>query len=91
VGWDGKQLTFKLNDEVATYIPVGTISPPSRDAKGMSTLVYQPDGNEATIEAYFDDVMISVISCPGTNADPLPVGLGMLAPRGEHVVAGSFR
>ena len=91
VGWDGKQLTFKLNDEVATYIPVGTISPPSRDAKGMSTLVYQPDGNEATIEAYFDDVMISVVSCPGTNADPLRVGLGMLTPRGEHVVAGSFR
>ena len=59
LGWDGRQITFKLNNEVATYIPTGTIDPPNRHWKGISTLVYQPNGNEATIEALFDDVMVS--------------------------------
>jgi len=59
LGWDGRQITFKLNDEGATYIPVGTIDPPNQHWKGISTLVYQPNGHEATIEGVFDDVMVS--------------------------------
>ena len=70
VGWDGKQFTFKLNDEVATYIPVGTIAPPNQHGKGISTLVYHADGNEATIEALFDDVMVSAIAGPDISASP---------------------
>ena len=75
--WDGKQFTFKLNDEVATYVPVGTIGPPNQHGKGISTLVYRPDGNEATIEALFDDVMVSAIASPGVSANPQLVDLGI--------------
>ena len=82
--WDGKQFTFKLNDEVATYVPVGTIGPPNQHGKGISTLVYRPDGNEATIEALFDDVMVSAIASPGVSANPQLVDLGILAPGGSR-------
>ena len=82
--WDGKQFTFKLNDEVATYVPVGTIGPPNQHGKGISTLVYRPDGNEATIEALFDDVMVSAIASPDVSANPQLVDLGILAPGGSR-------
>ena len=70
VGWDGKQFTFKLDDEVATFVPFGAIGPPNQHGKGISTLVYHPGGNEATVEALFDDVMVSAISCPAISAGP---------------------
>ena len=82
--WDGKQFTFKLNDEVATYVPVGTIGPPNQHGKGISTLVYRPDGNEATIEALFDDVMVSASASPDVSANPQLVDLGTLAPGGSR-------
>jgi len=59
LGWDGRQITFKVNNEVATYIPTGTVAPPNRHWKGISTLVHHPNGNEATMEALFEDVMVS--------------------------------
>ena len=83
MGWDGKQFIFKLNDEVATYVPVGTIDPPNQHGKGISTLVYHADGNEATIEAIFDDVMVSSISCPAISANPQLIDLGIVPPGGS--------
>jgi len=84
LGWDGRQITFKLNDEVATYIPVGTIDPPNRDWKAISTLVYQPNGNEATIEALFDDVMVNAAS--GSKNRPSPQNFLLLLLEGEGKV-----
>jgi hypothetical protein len=83
VGWDGKQFTFKLNDEAATYIPVGTIDPPNRHGKGISTLVYRADGNEATVEALFDDVIVSAVSCPDVSAGPQSIDHGIVSPGGS--------
>jgi hypothetical protein len=83
LGWDGRQITFKLNDEVATYIPVGTIDPPNRHWKGISTLVYQPNGSEAIIEALFDDVMVSAASCPDITVDPQLIDFGIVSPGGS--------
>jgi hypothetical protein len=81
--WDGRQFTFKLNDEVATYIPVRTIGPPNQQGKGISTLVYHADGNEAIIEALFDDVMVSAIACPGIDERPQSIDLGIVSPEGS--------
>ena len=82
VGWDGKQFTFKLGDEVATYRPGGTIGPPNQHGKAISTLVYRADGNDATIEALFDDVMVSAVSCPGISASPQLIDPGIGSPGG---------
>ena len=84
LGWDGRQITFKLNNEVATYIPTGTIDPPNRHWKGISTLVYQPNGNEATIEALFDDVMVNAAS--GSKNRPSPQNFLLLLLEGEGKV-----
>jgi hypothetical protein len=58
LGWDGSQFTFKINDEVADYIPITTINSPNLPWKYIGTQILNPAGKEATIEALFDDAVV---------------------------------
>lgn len=58
LGWDGKQFTFKIDNEEAWYTPVTSVNPPNIPWKEIGTRVWNPAGKEATIEALFDDVWV---------------------------------
>jgi len=63
LAWDGWQFTFKIGNEVAYYVPETGVYPPNNPWKALETSVYynctDPTGKEASIEALFDDVMVS--------------------------------
>lgn len=59
LGWDGSQITFKVNKETAFYIPENIVNPPNLPWKEIGTRTLSPSGKESTIEALFDDVMVS--------------------------------
>jgi hypothetical protein len=57
--WDGRKFTFQLDDEVAYYTPATSINPTRYPWKGLVTRVKNPTGQEAVIEALFDDVVVT--------------------------------
>jgi len=62
LGWNGNQLTFRIDNEATFYTPTTTIKPSNKPWKMIGTQIYNPSGKEATIEALFDDVMVSVFN-----------------------------
>ncbi len=59
LGWDGSQITFKIDNESASYTPVTSTHPPNIQSKEITTRIRDLAGKEATIEALFDDVMVN--------------------------------
>jgi len=59
LGWNGSQLTFRIDNEVAFYTPSLPINPPNNPYKIIGTQIYNPSGKEATIEALFDNVIVN--------------------------------
>lgn len=59
VGWDGTRLTFRFEGEEASYTPGTPIHPPNVPARTVGNRIYNPAGNEAFIEAYFDDLVVN--------------------------------
>jgi hypothetical protein len=82
LGWDGWQFTFKIGNEVAYYVPETGIYPANNPWKALDTQVYynctDPTGKEATVEALFDDVMVSG---PLLSASPASYNFGNLIAR----------
>jgi hypothetical protein len=62
LGWDGNRFTFKINGEGAHYTPTTCIFPPNTPWKTIGTRISNNVAKEATIEALFDDVMVTVVS-----------------------------
>lgn len=59
LGWDGTQITFKINDELAHYTPTGPINPSKIKWKEISTRIWNANGKEAVVESLLDDVRIN--------------------------------
>jgi hypothetical protein len=63
LGWDGIKFTFKIDNEVAYYEPETGVYPPNNPWRSIETQINynpgDPTGKEATMEALFDDVMVS--------------------------------
>jgi hypothetical protein len=82
LGWDGWQFTFKINNEVAYYVPETGVYPANNPWKALETQVYynctDPTGKEATVEALFDDVMVSG---PLLSVSPASYNFGNLIAR----------
>lgn len=61
LGWNGKRFSFRLNNEAAQYVPTTSINPPNNPWKAIgSEIFFNDSGQEATIEASFDDVIINL-------------------------------
>jgi probable HAF family extracellular repeat protein len=81
LGWDGSRLTFRIDNEEATYAPATTINSPNVPWKAIGTRIWDAAGKEATIEALFDDVMTyygppsaATLGSPsGTITDTTPI------------------
>ena len=69
LGWDEDQLTFRIDDQEASYRPLIVIHPPNIPWKGIGTRIWNPAGREATIEALYDDVMVNLILPGDCNGD----------------------
>ena len=63
LGWDGIQFTFKIGNEVDYYVPESGVYLPTYPWRAIETSISyncgDPTGKEASMEALFDDVMIS--------------------------------
>lgn len=59
VGWDGSHLSFRFESEEASYTPGTPIHPPNVPVRTVGNRIYNPAGNEAFIEAYFDDLVVN--------------------------------
>jgi hypothetical protein len=59
LGWDGIKFTFKIDNEVAYYEPETGVYPTYNPWRAIETQVFDPQRKEATMEALFDDVMVS--------------------------------
>ena len=60
LAWNGSQFTFRFDDEEAHYTPSGIINPVNIPGGSIGVRVKDPAGEEAMIEALFDDVMVTV-------------------------------
>jgi hypothetical protein len=81
-GWDGSRFIFKFDDEVAHYTPVTSMIPPNLPRKEIATLIMNPAGKEAMIEALFDDVMVGAACCPAIDVNPQSIDFGKVLPGG---------
>jgi hypothetical protein len=81
-GWDGSRFIFKFDDEVAHYTPVTSMIPPNLPRKEIATLIMNPAGKEAMIEALFDDVMVGGSCCPDIDVNPQSIDFGKVLPGG---------
>jgi len=59
VDWDGSQFTFRFDTEEAHYTPLTVINPPNIPVRAIGNRINNPAGKEATIEAFFDDVVMN--------------------------------
>jgi len=82
LGWDGSRFIFKFDDEVAHYTPVTSMIPPNLPRKEIATLIMNPAGKEAFIEALFDDVMVGAACCPAIDVNPQSIDFGKVLPGG---------
>jgi len=80
LGWDGNRFIFKFDDEVAHYTPATSMIPPNLPRKEISTLIMNPAGKEAFIEALFDDVMVGATCCPAIDVDPQSIDFAKVLP-----------
>jgi len=80
LGWDGNRFIFKFDDEVAHYTPVTSMIPPNLPRKEIATLIMNPAGKEAIIEALFDDVMVGGSCCPDIDVNPQSIDFGKVLP-----------
>jgi hypothetical protein len=56
--WDGMQFVFNFGGEEATYTPTTAINPAGVSSKGMGTYILNPAGQEAMVEASFDEFVV---------------------------------
>ena len=63
INWDGNRFLFKINDEIAEYIPTTDINHPNKPLRELGTIIKDTDGKKATIEVLFDDVFVEKIHC----------------------------
>jgi len=59
LGWDGSRFTFRFEGEEAQYTPTTAINPANVPTRQVGNRINHPAGNEALIEAYFDDVVVN--------------------------------
>jgi hypothetical protein len=61
IGWNGSRFIFKINNEVAEFTPTTSIHSPNNPRGEIGTIVRNPGGKEAVIEALFDDVEVNLL------------------------------
>jgi hypothetical protein len=92
LGWNGSKFTFKIDNEEAQYTPTTMINPPNNPGKAVGAGIFFNDsGQEATIEALFDDVMVDGYIFPfeGTMGTEVSIGgSGFGSKKGKIFIGG---
>jgi hypothetical protein len=88
VSWDGAGFIFKVNDEVATYVP-GTVHPPNYPMRRLQARTLSAGGQESLIEATYDNVMVELETYPGTYGTQITfAGPGFGSKKGKVLIGG---
>ena len=88
VSWDGAGFIFKVNDEVATYVP-GTVHPPDYPMRRLQARTLSAGGQESLIEATYDNVMVELETYPGTYGTQITfAGPGFGSKKGKVLIGG---